>query len=217
MTIIPAILATTKDDCLRDLFAIRKCFNTIHLDIADGQFVPSKTWAEPNELEEYLPERVELHLMVQNPVAELSRWKDSKKVFRAVVHIETLLDPEEELKAMSTSGHSISLALNPETTIKSLNPLPSTLYPSILFMCVKPGFQGGKFMPEVLDKIRTFKKEHPQIAVEVDGGINETNIRDIVSAGADTVCIGSGIFKAGESPCARLARLQSLVTQLSQL
>ena len=86
--IIPAILAADEASFLKDLHTIGSSAPLIHIDICDGVFVPTVSWADPAILTQALLVDAELHLMVADPKTELQRWSRVSRVTRALIHIE---------------------------------------------------------------------------------------------------------------------------------
>jgi ribulose-phosphate 3-epimerase len=81
---------------------------------------------------------------------------------------------------------------------------------SILLLTVTPGFYGSKFIPEVMDKVAELRNIQPGIEIGVDGGVKESNIKEIARAGVDYICVGSAVFLQPD-PAESYRRLQSLV------
>ena len=72
----------------------------------------------------------------------------------------------------------------------------------VLIMSVNPGFGGQSFIPYSLDKIREVKQmaieaNNEDILIQVDGGIDSNNVKDVVEAGANVIVAGSAVFKNG--------------------
>ena len=106
------------------------------------------------------------------------------------------------------------MAVNPDTSLSSILPLVNDL-DSILFMTVQPGFYGSKFQPQVMDKITEFRRRYPVFKIGVDGGVSESNIALIASAGVDDICVGSAIFLR-PSPGESFRHLQKLAEEASR-
>ena len=98
-------------------------------------------------------------------------------------------------------GKKVGVSLNPKTEIKTLIDEIDNI-DLVLVMSVNPGFGGQKFMPEVLDKIRELKKIKDEgqyhFDIEVDGGINFSNSKIVLEAGADILVSGTTIFKEND-------------------
>ena len=155
--IIPSILAPDEQTFRAQIDAIRGNLPMIQLDITDGKFVPNKTWAEPNAVKEVAGTMdVELHLMVEHPMKELKRWTDIPQVKRALFHFESKDDIQKTIKAIHANGWEASIVLNPETSVDVLDPYLANIE-GVMFMGVHPGKQGQTFIPETIDRIKTFK------------------------------------------------------------
>ena len=93
------------------------------------------------------------------------------------------------------------MSLNPKTEIKTLISEIENI-DLVLVMSVNPGFGGQKFMPEVLDKIKELKKikdkNQYNFDIEVDGGINFSNSKIVLEAGADILVSGTTVFKEND-------------------
>ncbi len=210
--IIPSTLVQSEQEFLSQIKGLGKSLDMIQLDIADGKFVNNTTWADPDVVRT-IDLAVELHLMVENPLEELERWKDVKQVNRVLAHYESIKDRAHEAihKIQDSYEWAIGIAVNPETDISVLEPLLPDIQ-LVMFMGVHPGKQGQGFLPETLERIRQFKKLNTEHLVSVDGAVNEQTIKDIQEAGADIVCPGSAVFHSDKTPAESVEYLQSLVS-----
>ncbi|PKI60361.1 hypothetical protein CRG98_019297 [Punica granatum] len=88
------------------------------------------------------------------------------------------------------------VSLRPGTPIEEVYPLIESANPveMVLVMTVEPGFGGQKFMPEMMDKVRTLRKKYPSLDIEVDGGLGPSTIDMAASAGANCIVAGSSVF-----------------------
>ena len=207
MEIFPAILVHSKEEFLDNIAAIHDVAKQVHIDIADGRFVPNTTWADPDVIQKLLPLDCELHLMVEDPLKEFLRWKDVKQVKRVLAHVETT-DLHTVIQMIQKSGKEASVAVNADTSVSRAE----TYLPyadGILFMGIQPGFQGKQFASKVLEKINRFQRRRTTHFIEVDGGINEETLPQIQKTGVDAVCIGSAVFKTG-NPKENFLRLKQL-------
>ena len=194
--IVPAILTDNFATFKEQLAKISGHFSSVQIDVLDGKFLPNKTFSEREELKDVNSEAYfELHLMVKDPVAEIDKWKEIDSVTNAVFHIEADVNPEECIKIIRQNNWKVGLALNPETPIAKIMPYVN-LVDEVLFMTVHPGQQGAPFLPEVLEKIKEFKKLGLTITCAADGGINKTTIKSVVDAGAEKLYIGGAITRA---------------------
>ncbi len=194
--IVPAILTDSFATFKEQLAKIDKHFSSVQIDVLDGIFLPNKTFSEREELKDVNSEAYfELHLMVKDPISEITGWKEIDSVTNVVFHIEADTNPEECIKIIKQHGWKAGLALNPETPVEKIMPYVN-LVDEILFMTVHPGQQGAPFLPEVLEKIKEFKKLGINVVVSADGGINKNTIKSVVDAGAEKLYIGGAITRA---------------------
>lgn len=194
--IVPAILANNFTDFKETLTKISPHFSSIQIDVIDGIFLPNKTFSEREELKDLNSEAYfELHLMVKDPLAEITAWENDDNVTSVVFHIEAGANVEECIKLIRQNNWKTGIALNPETPIEKIMPYVN-LVDEILFMTVHPGQQGAAFVPEVLEKIKEFKKLGLAVTISADGGINKNTIKDVVAAGAEKFYIGGAITRA---------------------
>lgn len=173
----------------------------IHLDVMDNHYVPNLTFGPVvcKALRDYgIQAPIDVHLMVK-PVDPLISGFAAAGASYITFHPEASEHIDRSLQLIGDQGCKAGLVINPAT---SLDPLEYVLdkIDMVLLMSVNPGFGGQKFIPAVMDKIRTARKLIDQsglsIRLEVDGGVKVDNIADIKSAGADTFVAGSAIFGA---------------------
>jgi len=204
---VPAIL-TDDPIALGKMVLLTENFTDYaQFDIMDGRFVPSQS-VSCEQIASLCTKLIwEAHLMVLHPedCLEDFRRAGAQKI---VFHYEATPSPDTIIRQVRKLGMQVGLAVNPETPIEAIRPLLGEL-DSVLFLSVKPGFYGAKFIPEVLDKIAAFRKSHPRMEIGIDGGVKEDNIVKIAEAGVNVIYIGSAIFlqpKPAES-YRRLTRL----------
>ena len=104
----------------------------------------------------------------------------------------------ETISLIKSLDKKVGVSLNPDTEIKIISDYLDNI-DLVLIMSVFPGFGGQKFIPEVLDKIKSLKeikdKNNYNFDIEVDGGVNFSNSKDILNAGANILVSGTTIFK----------------------
>ncbi len=172
----------------------------LHLDIMDGSFVPNISWGPPvvKCLRNHTTAFLDCHLMVVNP----SRWvKDVKDAGgdQFTFHLEAARDAGEDVpalcKAIRELGMKVGIAIKPSTPVLELMPFVP-LIDMALIMTVEPGFGGQSFMEHMMPKVAALRAAHPELDIQVDGGLCPTNTAKAASAGANVVVAGSSIFKA---------------------
>ena len=165
----------------------------LHLDVMDGHFVPNLTivpvvirWVRKCTR---LP--LDVHLMVEEPIRYVEDFKKAGSD-SLTVHVEACKEVPKTLEAVRKAGAKVGMSLRPKTAVETLFPFLNQL-DLILVMTVEPGFGGQKFMPEMLQKVRTLRPRF-QGKISVDGGIDRETARQAVDAGADVLVAGTSIF-----------------------
>ena len=171
----------------------------IHFDVMDNHYVPNLTIGPMvcKALREYgIEAPIDTHLMVE-PVDRLITNFAEAGATSITFHPEASDHIDGSIDLIQSHACKAGLVLNPETPINILEDYIDKL-DMVLLMSVNPGFGGQKFINSVLSKISKVRslidKTNKDIRLEVDGGINLTNISDVASAGADTFVAGSAIF-----------------------
>jgi len=171
----------------------------IHVDVMDGHFVPNITIG-PDVIRNLRPltkKIFDVHLMI-SPVDKYIEEFANAGSDIITFHPEATPDTKKTIKLIKKYNKKVGISLKPKSKIELiLDHLESI--DLILVMSVEPGFGGQKFMPEVLEKIKSLnqiiKDKNLKIDLEVDGGINFENCRDAKEAGANVLVSGSTIFK----------------------
>ena len=171
----------------------------IHVDVMDGHFVPNLTIGPPviKALRKYTGLTFDVHLMI-SPVHKYIKDFADAGADIITIHPEATENLSESLKYIRTLKRKVGVSLNPNTKIDTIkNELENI--DLILVMSVYPGFGGQKFIPEIIEKIKVLKKirdeKKYQYDIEVDGGINFENSKQVISAGANILVSGTTIFK----------------------
>lgn len=149
----------------------------IHMDIADGKFVPSKTmpFREMKNIYKFTDKRLDVHLMVVHPEKYIPLYAELNTEY-IVFHLETE-QVEENLELIRSYGIKCGLAIKPATQVKELVPyLP--LIDMVLVMGVEPGYGGQEFISETENKLKELKEllkgYQSKVVINVDGGITST-------------------------------------------
>lgn len=182
------------------LIAQNAGINLFHLDVMDGYFVPNISFGVPiiKAVRKATDLPLYVHLMVQEPAKFISIFGDLD-VQMLTIHQETSLNIKADLKEIKRNNKLAGVAINPDTKWESLIEYFDNL-DLILLMSVYPGFGGQSFIVQTLEKIKKLKtylkKEKLSIKIEVDGGITEKVIPELIEAGADILVVGAYIFKS---------------------
>ena len=167
----------------------------LHLDIMDGKYVPNKTL--PFEtLKTYLEginKPYDVHLMVEDVLSYVKTFQALKPEF-ITFHIDATNNILEIINYLKQNDIKVGLALKPDESLDILEKYLDKI-DLVLIMSVKPGKGGQKFIPSVLTKVEKLKKikeeNNYQFLIEIDGGINDKNIKDCLHC--DMVVVGSFI------------------------
>lgn len=191
--IAPSILSADKSHLQKEVLEIEPYSDLLHVDIMDGVFVPPITFSpeEIAKIKTKIPKDV--HLMVIDP--EVSFIDAYAKAGASVItfHAEACKDIKKTIEKIKKLGIKVGISINPPTPLERITPYLDKV-DMVLIMSVNPGWAGQKFMPEVLEKIKTLRKLKPNLDIEIDGGINKDTIKEAVKAGANVIVAGSSIF-----------------------
>ena len=189
----------------------------IHFDVMDNHYVPNLTVGPLvcEALRHYgITAPIDVHLMT-TPVDSLIRDFAKAGATYITFHPEASSHIDRSLQLIRDCGCKGGLAFNPATPLDHLNFVLDKL-DLVLLMSVNPGFGGQEFIPSVLSKIsavRHILQQHQlEIPLEVDGGINTKNIKQIAIAGADTFIMGSALFKAKENYADVIAKVRKALS-----
>ncbi len=196
----PSVLSADFSELGKEIAAVAQAgASVIHLDVMDGSFVPNISFGAPviSSVRKVTKALFDVHLMIDEPIRYLNDFKKAGADL-ITIHFEACKDVEATLAAIRDMGIKAGLAINPDTPVSVLEPFLN-LTDMILVMSVYPGFGGQSFIEDSLLKIRDVKKmteaAHPDIWIEVDGGIGASNIGKAAEAGANVFVAGSAVFK----------------------
>ncbi len=185
----------------------------VHVDVMDGRFVPNITIGLPvvRSIRKVTKLVIDAHLMIEEPgryAAEFARAGADM----VSVHIEADPHLHRTLASIRNEGSKAGVAINPATPLSMLD--EALNYADfILLMSVNPGFGGQSFIPPVLDKLRhlsrTIKDRGLATRIEIDGGVDMSNIAEIVAAGAEIIVAGSAVFNSGDPAMAVTALIDA--------
>ncbi|MFA5337684.1 MAG: ribulose-phosphate 3-epimerase [Candidatus Omnitrophota bacterium] len=192
--VVPAILTDKKEELIDMANNCSKFCDYLQIDVMDGKFVPSKSISVADLKNIRFPVKSEAHLMVTDPLEWVEAFKNAG-AHRIIYHFEIQDQHLRIIDKIKKQNLEVGLAINPSTRINDFSFLVDKL-DSVLFMSVIPGFYGSKFIPEVLDKIKEFKKIYPSKCAGIDGGVKADNVSTIAQSGVDYVCVGSAILRA---------------------
>jgi len=191
--IVPAILAKDLAEFKKKLTKATSFFDEIQIDIIDGDFANNKTVELVDIPSLKAGKNYQAHLMVADPADYLTNCK-RLGIQTVIFHNEIDEDITETIEKIRGQDLNVFLASAPESEIETFEKyIP--LVDGILLMGGEPGFMGQEFQPRVLDKIKALRAKYPDLIIEIDGGVNLKNMKDIFDAGANILVVNSVFFK----------------------
>lgn len=195
-TICPAVLAENPHQYREQVERVAAFATRIHLDFTDGEFTSSQTitlsqawW--PHTMQ------ADLHIMYQRP-GEYLEEIIALNPHMVIVHAEAEVTYQTFANALHQNGILFGVAVMPETTIDSLRPHLS-LIDHILIFSGDLGKFGGEANLRLLDKVSQVKKMKSTLTIGWDGGVNDTNVQQLIDGGVDVVNVG-GFIQRAEDP-----------------
>lgn len=172
----------------------------VHVDVMDGHFVPNLTIGPVvvSAVAKVATKPLDVHLMVQNNTFFVELFAPLKPEYLSF-HIEEEKHPHRLIQKIKSYGIKAAIVLNPHTPPEAIEYLLEDL-DMVLLMSVNPGFGGQKFISSVIPKAIKLKKmiqaKGLATLIEVDGGVNDENVKLLENAGVDIVVAGSYVFKS---------------------
>ena len=176
----------------------------IHVDVMDGHFVPNLTVGPPmvEALRKVTSLPLDVHLMMTNPDDFIPEFVDAGADL-LTVHVEACPHLHRTVQSIKERQVKAGVSLNPATSVTSVEEILGDV-DLILVMSVNPGFGGQQFISSCLDKIRRVRtminNSRSSAHLEVDGGVNLTNVASVIQAGANVLVAGSAIFGSKNIP-----------------
>ena len=203
MIIAPSILAADFGRLADEVQkAERGGAGVVHVDVMEGHFVPNLTVGPPvvRSLRKATALPLDCHLMIENADRYVDAFADAGASWISL-HVEAMPHLQRTVAHLRSRGLRPGVVLNPATPLHTLDEiLPEVDY--VLVMSVNPGFGGQAFLPSSLEKIRRLKRlideRGLKTEIEVDGGVDLTNIRALRQAGASIFVAGSAVFGQGD-------------------
>ena len=198
--ISPSILSADFSKLGEEIVALEKAgADYIHIDVMDGHFVPNITIG-PEVIKRLRPVTklpFDVHLMI-SPVNNFIKDFADAGADIITFHPEATKNISETINLIKKLGKKVGISLKPKSEINLVEDYLSKV-DLILIMSVEPGFGGQKFMPEVLDKMKTLRNliddRKLNVDIEIDGGINFDNSKKAKDYGANILVSGSTVFK----------------------
>jgi ribulose-phosphate 3-epimerase len=205
----PSILSADFVNFERDFASIANS-DLIHVDVMDNNFVPNLTFGLPMvaRMQQITPKPLDIHLMIAN----VDKWAPSYAETGAhsvTFHAEASENPVALARNLRAIGARSGIAIKPGTEVENLLDMLHE-FDQLLIMTVEPGFGGQSLIEDTLAKVQKARRkidaEKLDVWLQVDGGIDESNIERVAGMGADTFVAGSAVFKAHD----RAKQIQNL-------
>jgi len=212
--IAPSILAADFANLQRDVEMLNVCeADWMHVDVMDGRFVPNISFGFPilKAVKKYAKKPLDVHLMIVEPERYVQEFAEAG-ADRITVHYEVSPNLHRTVQAIKEAGCKACVALNPHTTVASLEDIIQDL-DMVLIMSVNPGFGGQKFINNTYKKLADIKalkrRYNPELLIEVDGGVDITNAYKLIDSGADVLVAGNAVFSAPD-PAKYISELKNI-------
>ena len=199
--IAPSMLSSDFGRLIDEIELINKSnADWFHLDVMDGVFVPNITFGSPvlDIFKNYAKKPLDIHLMIVNPENYIDKFSSYNPDI-ITIHMEAVNDISAVLKKIKNLNIKAGLAINPDTPIKHLEPYINEI-DMVCLMGVFPGFSGQKFINKTNSRLRDLKNliesKKSKVLIQIDGGVDLNNVKELSRLGADILVSGSCIFKS---------------------
>ena len=182
-----------------------------HIDVMDGVFVPNISFGFPviKSINSLSKKKLDVHLMIVNPERYIQKFK-SVGADILTVHLEACNHLHRTICEIKENDMKAGVAINPHTSVNSLENVIGDI-DLVCLMSVNPGFGGQKFIKNTFNKVRELNKirndKNYSFLIEIDGGVNLQNSKELVNLGADVLVAGSFVFKS-QNPIETIKKLK---------
>lgn len=201
--IAPSVLASDFANLEKEIHMINESeADWIHVDIMDGVFVPNISMGFPvvEAIKRHARKPLDVHLMIVHPGRYVEAFKKAGAEIISV-HVEACRHLHSNIWQIRNLGCKAGVAINPHTPIVTLENVIADI-DVVCLMSVNPGFGGQKFIENTYRKLASLKKmiteSGSHALIEIDGGVNQTNARLLLEAGADVLVAGNFVFSSSD-------------------
>ncbi len=171
-----------------------------HIDVMDGHFVPNISYGMPviQAIKKHATKPLDVHLMIEKPERFIEAFANVGADI-ITVHYESTVHLHRTLKQIKDAGCKAGVVLNLTTPVSVLEDILPECF-MVLLMSINPGFGGQKFEEMTYNRVKKLRKmidsQGLNTHIEIDGGVSDKNIKQLVEAGADVFVAGSHVFKS---------------------
>jgi len=215
--IAPSVLSADFGNLQQDIKMINESrADWFHVDVMDGVFVPNISFGFPvmSALRKHAKKPLDVHLMIVEPDKYLAAFADAGASIISV-HLEACTHLHRTIQSMRQLGVLAGVAINPHTPVSLLSEVIASI-DLVVVMSVNPGFGGQRFIKNTMSKVDELKnliiQKNSSAKIEIDGGVDLKNARELVEAGADVLVAGNTVFSS-TNPTEVISLLKDCVSQ----
>lgn len=185
----------------------------IHFDVMDGAFVNNISFGIPILMaaKKAVTIPLDVHLMINEPIRYVKAFAEAGADI-ITFHIEACSDVFATINEIKKYGKKVGISVKPSTPVNEVFKYIE-LVDMVLIMTVEPGFGGQSFIYDTIDKIKFLRKYCDELSqkvdIQVDGGINNDTISNVIEAGANVIVSGSYLFNSKDM-AAEISKIKSL-------